>query len=280
MFERDGYPAGVPCWVEAAQPDPEAAVRFYEGLFGWEFENVATAADPGPYFVGRLRGKDVAGVAPQSDGAAAWSSYVWVDSADETAAKAKQAGGSVLAEPFDAGAAGRVAVLADPSGAALSVWQAKGHRGAVLVNEPGTWNSSELHTRDPEGAQAFYRAVFGWRVRSVDFGSGEFAWFSLDGYGAYLLEHDPDLRDRLQEDSAPEGFEDAVAWFVPLQDEDTPPHWSITFAVDDADATADKAAELGGTVLAPPFDAPYVRMTEIRDPQGAVFTASKYVPPR
>jgi hypothetical protein len=208
-----------------------------------------------------------------------WGSYVWVDSADETVAKAKKAGASVLAAPFDVGDAGRMAVLADPSGAVLSVWQAKRHRGAKLVNEPGTWNSSELNTRDPEGAKAFYGAVFGWETKSVDFGSGEFSWFSLPGYGAHLLEHDPELRDRLEQDSAPEGFEDAVAWFVPVEDGDTPPHWSITFAVDDADATADRATELGGTVLVPPFDAPYVRMTVIRDPQGAVFTASKYMPP-
>ena len=281
MFERDGYPAGVPCWVETAQPDPEAAVRFYEGLFGWDFENVATAGAP-DYFIGRLRGKDVAAVAPQPEGAppaAMWSSYVWVDSADQTAAKAKEAGGNVLAEPVDAGDAGRMAVITDPAGAVLSLWQAKGHRGAVLVNEPGTWNSSELNTRDPEGAKAFYGAVFGWEVRTVNFGSGDFSWFGLPGYGAYLQEHDSELRDRLEEDSAPEGFEDAVAWFIPADDADTPPHWSITFAVDDADETADKAAELGGTVLAQPFDAPYVRMTVIRDPQGAVFTASKYMPP-
>src|SRR5919106_3775152 len=177
MFERDGYPAGVPCWVETTQPDPVAAVSFYEGLFGWDFENVATAGAPGPYFMGRLRGKDVAAVAPQPDGAprtAMWNSFVWVDSADETATKAKEAGGRVLAEPFDVGDAGRMAVLADPSGAVLSVWQAKGHRGAVLVNEPGTWNSSELNTRDPEGAKAFYGAVFGWEIKSMDFGSGDF----------------------------------------------------------------------------------------------------------
>jgi predicted enzyme related to lactoylglutathione lyase len=282
MFERDGYPAGVPCWIETAQPDPESAVTFYEGLFGWEFENVAAGDAPGPYFMGRLRGKDVAAVAPQPEGAPAtayWNSYVWVDSADDTAAKAEQAGGSVVVGPFDVGDAGRMAVVADRSGAVLSVWQAKAHRGAVLVNEPGTWNSSELNTRDIDGAKAFYRTVFGWEIRTVNFGSDSFSWFSLPGYGAYLLERDPELRGRLDDDSAPEGFEDAVAWFVPVEDDDTQPHWSITFSVADADITADKAAALGGTVLAPPFDVPYVRMTVISDPQGAVFTASKYTPP-
>ena len=99
------------------------------GPVRWDFENVATAGAPVPYFIGRLRGKDVAAVAPQPDGApraAMWNSFVWVDSADETAAKAKEAGGRVLAEPFDVGDAGRMAVLADPSGAVLSVWQAMG----------------------------------------------------------------------------------------------------------------------------------------------------------
>jgi uncharacterized protein len=87
----------------------------------------------------------------------------------------------------------------------------------------------------------------------------------------------------MEADSAPPGFEDAVAWLSPIASngapDDTPPHWSITFAVDDADAIADTAAKLGGQVLAPPFDAPWVRMTVLRDPQGAVFTASKYMPP-
>jgi uncharacterized protein len=283
MFDRIGYPAGVPCWIETEQPEPKEAVNFYEGVFGWEFEDVATANMPGPYYIGRLRGKDVAAVVPQSSGApdtAQWISYVCVDNADETAGKATQAGGAVVAHPSDVGDAGRKAVLADPAGAVFSVWQAKDHKGSTLVNEPGTWNSSELHTRDPEESKDFYRAVFGWEVRSVDFGSGDFFWFALPGYGAYLLENDPELRGRLEEDSAPEGFEDAVAWFVPTTDDDTPPHWSNTFSVDDADETARKAAELGATVVAEPFDAPYVRMTVIRDPQGAMFTASKYMPPR
>jgi predicted enzyme related to lactoylglutathione lyase len=79
---------------------------------------------------------------------------------------------------------------------------------------------------------------------------------------------------------APEGFEDVVAAINPIPDDqpDTPPHWSVTFGVDDADAIAAKAAELGGSVIAPPFDAPWVRMTVLADPQGAAFIASKFVP--
>jgi uncharacterized protein len=285
VLERDGYPAGVPCWVDTGQPDPEAAVKFYGGLFGWEFEDRMPADSPQRYFVGQLRGRDVAGIGSQPDQAPptpVWNTYVWVDSADEAAAKVKAAGGKALMEPFDVPGAGRMGVFSDPSGAEFCVWQAKGAKGAQLVNEPGTWNFSELNTRDPEGAKAFYGTVFGWEADTIDLGEGETAMWRLPGYGDYLEQRDPDLRRRMAADGAPEGFEDTVAWLVPMTSdqspEDVPPHWSITFAVDDTDAVADAAAKLGGKVIVPPFDAPFVRMAVLSDPQGAVFTASKYVP--
>jgi uncharacterized protein len=286
LLERDGYPAGVPCWVDTAQPDPEAAVSFYSGLFGWEFVDRMPADSPGRYFVAQLRGRDVAAVGSQPEGmppTPVWNTYVWVDSADEATAKARDAGGQVLVEPFDVLDAGRMAMLADPEGAAFCVWQAGEHKGAQLVNEPGTWNFSGLNTRDPEGAKGFYGALFGWEAESVDSGEISFTFWRRPGYGDHLAERDPDLRERMAADSAPQGFEDAVAWLVPMTPdqfpEGTPAHWGITFAVDDADRVADTAAKLGGKVLAPPLDAPYVRMTVLSDPQGATFTASKYMPP-
>jgi uncharacterized protein len=285
MIERDGYPAGVPCWVDTAQPDPQAAVRFYSGLFGWEFEDRMPADSPGQYFVAQLRGRDVAAVGSQPEGmppTPVWNMYVCVDSADEAAAKVKDAGGSVPMEPFDVGSAGRMAVLTDPEGAAFCVWEPRERIGAQLVNEHATWNFNELNTRDPGGAQTFYRVVFGWEATTLVTGDGGFTMFRRPGYGEFLAERDPELRERMSADHVPDGFEDAVAWLVPMSDgqfpEDTPAHWSTTFAVDDADEIAARAERLGGTVLAPPFDAPWVRMTVIRDPQGAVFTASKYVP--
>ena len=284
MLERDGYPAGVPCWVDTAQPDPQAATDFYAGLFGWEFEDVMPAESPGRYFMARLRGRDVAAVGSQPGEIppqAVWNTYIWVDSAEETAAKAKDAGGSVLMEPFDVLDAGRMAVLVDREGAAFCVWQAGRQKGAQLVNEPGTWNFSELNTRDPEAANAFYGEVFGWVPETVDMGDGGFTFWRVPGYGDHLEQRDPELRSRQEEVSAPKGFEDAVAWLAPITADqgDARPHWSITFAVDDADAVADRAEKLGGKVLAPPFDAPWVRMTVVSDPQGAVFTASKFMPP-
>jgi predicted enzyme related to lactoylglutathione lyase len=284
MLERDGYPQGVPCWVDIAEPDPQAAVDFYGGLFGWEFEDRMPADAPGNYFVATIRNKDVAAISSQFEGSPPqpfWNTYVWVESADAAAAKAKEAGGSVLAEPFDVMEAGRMAVLADRQGAPISVWQAGRHRGAQLVNEPGTWNFSGLATDDLEAAREFYAEVFGWQAEPLDLGEGAGSMWRLPGYGDYLEQRDPGLRTRMAGQGAPPGFEDVVAWLTPLNGDsaDVPPHWSVTFAVDDADATAAKATELGGTVLAPPMDAPYVRFTVLRDSQGAVFTASKYVPP-
>lgn len=279
MNERDGYIAGVPCWVDTSQPDPRAAVDFYGGLFGWQFEDVLPPEAPGEYFVARIGGGDVAAVASQPEGGppmAVWNTYIWVDSADETASKVRAAGGSVLTEPMDVGESGRMAVFADPAGAPFCAWQAKEHRGAKIVNEPGSLNFNNLNTRDPEGAKSFYGSVFGWAILDV---GGSTMW-TLPGYGDHLEERDPGLRERMAEGGAPTGFEDVVASLNPIPDDqpDTPPHWGVTFAVDDADATAERAAGLGGQVVVPPFDAPWVRMTVITDPQGATFTASKFVP--
>ena len=149
--------------------------------------------------------------------------------------------------------------------------------GARVVNEPGSLNFNGLATRDVEGAKSFYGSVFGWTTLALDGGA---EMWTLPGYGDYLERDNPDLRKQVAEAGGPEGFEDVVASINPIPDDqpDTPPHWSVTFAVDDADATAAKATELGGKVIVPPFDAPWVRMAIINDPQGATFIASKFVP--
>ena len=280
MPERDGYIPGVPCWVDTSQPDPEAAVTFYSGLFGWEFEDVMPPGSEGKYFMARIRGGDVAAVGSIPEAAppmATWNTYVWVESADQTASKVREAGGNVVMEPFDVMDAGRMALFTDPEGAAFCVWQGKDHKGARVVNEHGSLNFNDLNTRDAGGAKSFYGSVFGWQTLELE---GGFEMWTLPGYGDYLERDNPDLRKQMAELDAPAGFEDVVASLVPIPDDQpqTPPHWGVTFAVDDADAIASKATELGGKLIAPPFDAPWVRMTVIADPQGAIFTASKFVP--
>jgi uncharacterized protein len=286
MPRRDGYIPGVPCWVDTSQPDPEAAARFYGELFGWECENVMPPESEAKYFVARLRGREVAAVGSIEVGpqTATWNTYFWVDSADETASKVRDAGGSVLMEPFDIKPeAGRKAVFTDPEGAAFCVWQARSNKGAQLVNEPGTLVFNGLNTRDVEGAKSFYASVFGWRTLTLE--GGAEMWM-LPGHGDHLERDNPDLRKRLAEMGGP-GYEDVVASIDAIPDDqpDTPAHWSVTFAVDDPDASAAKATELGGTVIAPPLDTPWsrpgyyrVRLTIIEDPQGAKFGASQFVP--
>jgi predicted enzyme related to lactoylglutathione lyase len=276
--ERDGYIAGVPCWVDTSQPDPNTAAEFYGGLFGWEFEDAMPAGSEARYLIARLRGGDVAAVSSQPEqapGRAVWNTYIWVEDADEAASKAREAGGSVLSEPFDVIDAGRMAVLSDPEGAVFCVWQAREHKGARIVNEPGSLNFNVLNTREPETAKGFYGALFGWTT--LDFGSGVF--WTLSAYGDYLEELTPGVRERTAELGAA-GFEDVLAAITPIagDDGDTPAHWGVTFSTVDADAAAAKAAELGGTVLVGPVDAPYSRLTVLRDPQGATFSATAFVP--
>jgi uncharacterized protein len=279
MPVRDGYIPGVPCWVDTSQPDPAAAVEFYGSLFGWEFEDVMPPGSEGTYSIGRLHGGDVAAVGSIPEAAppmAVWNTYVWVASADETAAKVREAGGRVAIEPFDVMDAGRMAVFTDPEGSAFCVWQAKKHKGARVINEAGTLNFNGLSTRDVESAKSFYRSVFGWETLAL---AGGAEMWTLPGYGDYLERDNPGLRKQVAEVGGPAGFEDVVASINPIGEDqpDVPAHWSVTFAVDDADATADKVAELGGKVAVPPFDAPWVRMAVLADPQGATFIASQFV---
>jgi predicted enzyme related to lactoylglutathione lyase len=264
--------------VDTNQPDPAAGVEFYSRLFGWTFQDLMPPGSGRHYFIALLHGGVVAGLASPSESAperATWDTYVSVDSADETATKVRAAGGSVVKEPFDIMDAGRMAIFADPEGATFCVWQAKAFAGAQVVNEPGSLNFNGLNTRDVEGAKAFYGSVFGWDTLSA---GGAEMW-TLPGYGDHLERDDPDLRKRVAEVGGPVGFEDVVASISPIADEriGVPPHWNVTFAVADADAVAKTAAELGGEVVVAPFDAPWVRMTVITDPQGATFIASKFV---
>jgi predicted enzyme related to lactoylglutathione lyase len=280
MAERDGYIPGVPCWIDTSQPDPDSVLDFYTGLFGWEFEDVMPPDSEGKYFIARIRGGSVAAVGSQPEGAppmATWNTYIWVESADQTASKVTDAGGNVVMQPFDVMDAGRMAVFSDPEGAVFCVWQAKQNKGAQIVNEHGALNFNGLNSRNAEAAKRFYGSVFGWRTLTLP---GGFEMWTLPGYGDYLERDNPGLRQRVAEMGGTPGFEDVVASIQPVTADrrDVPAHWSVTFGADDAEAVAKKATEMGGTVLVPPFDAPWARITGIADPGGAAFLASQFAP--
>ena len=265
MSERDGYQAGVPCWVAGFYHDPERAVAFYTELFGWEVEETVGADSPGEYYICRLRGRDVAAVGSRRGGppAGAWETYIWVESAEETVAGVTDAGGSVILEPFDLLDAARVAVVADPAGAVFGVWQPREHRGARLVNEPGAWAISQLGTHDPGGSKAFYGAVFGWVTDTFDMGEGEVTLWRVPGYVGGEPEQ-PVSRE-------------VVGVMVPAigDPEEVPARWNVDFWVGDVDAAIGKAKRLGGEVVVPPFDTSVSRTAVLADPQGAVFSVSK-----
>ena len=281
MLEREGFPAGVPAWIDTGQPDPDAAAAFYRGLFGWEFEDRMPPDSDGRYLVATIDGREVAEIGSQGAGdppAPAWNTYVAVGSADATAELVSDAGGTVIAGPFDLGDAGRLAVCGDPAGAAFRLWQPGSMKGAQIVNSPGTWNFSELHARDIDGARRFYARVFGWEMDDVVMGALAGTMVRLPGYADFLEQYDPGIRQRHADFGAPPGFSECVAWILPPDDHHASPAWNVTFAVDDTDAVAARARELGGTVVVEPFEVAPVRSSVIRDPQGAQFTASSFSP--
>jgi predicted enzyme related to lactoylglutathione lyase len=157
MGERDGYQHGVPCWVTTVHTDPEAAVGFYTELFGWEADDVMPANSPARYFMCKLRGRDVAAVGgPPREGAPpapAWRTYIWVDSADDTAAKSTDAGGSVVMAPFDSLDACRMAVRAVQLGgkAVVPPYDAPGFREAVLADRGCLPGTGRVGARDDHG---------------------------------------------------------------------------------------------------------------------------------
>jgi hypothetical protein len=273
MSEQDRFVPGVPSWVDLTTPQLQAAQQFYGALFGWTFEDAGAAPGGGRYLLAQLGGGAVGGLAHGEPGA--WNSYVLVDSVEDTAGRVRAAGGRLLGQPTEV-EQGRVLAFTDPEGAELRAWEPVGRRGADVVNAHGAVNFNDLHTRDAAAAADFYAAVFGWRV--LDMGGGMAMW-ALGAYGDHLERRSPGTRASYATMGGPQGFEDVVASIGPVDGDDSPATWGVTFAVDDADACASRAAELGGRVLAGPFDAPWVRAAVLQDPQGVSFVASQFVPP-
>lgn len=259
MPEMSSYEPGTPSWIDFSTDDMEKAIAFYEGLFGWKAEEAGDPEQTGGYRMFTLGGKAVAGGMELRDQnqPPAWTSYVTVEDVDASVARAKELGGSVIAEPMDVMEAGRMAILADPEGALFALWQPREHIGAGIVNEFNTLTWNELRTRDPDAAKAFYGGLFGWD--GLEFGA-------MSGYTVWTVDDAPPEQGR-------GGMIDMAVTEMP---EGIPPHWDVTFSVEDADSIAEKCRELGGSIAAGPIDLPMGRMYTLQDPSGATFTAMTF----
>ena len=248
MSTRDHAPMGAPIWTDLMTSDTDGARSFYGQLFGWECD------DPNPEFGGYANftkvGKEVAGLMGKMDESMpdVWSIYLEVTDAEKSCAQVAELGLPVIVPAMEVGDFGTMAVVADPTGAVVGMWQPDQHKGFVYM-EPDAPGWCELFTRDFQGAIDFYRDVFGWTVN--------------------LESDEPEFRYATQNDgeSMWAGIMDASA-FLP---EGVPAHWSLYIQVEDADAVIAKAVELGGSVVMPAEDTPYGRLATLADPTGAIF---------
>jgi predicted enzyme related to lactoylglutathione lyase len=243
---REGYPEGIPCWVDLATTDVDSAKTFYESIFGWEIQE--PQSEEVPYWMALKNGLPAAGIGPAPEGQpySAWTSYLAVDDADATAATIREAGGQMITEPMDVLDAGRLAIAADPTGAVFGIWQSGEHKGAGIVNEHGALNWNELQTTDVDGAVSFYESVFGYTHRTVEGGTGPYTVLAV-------------------------GDRDVAGVMTPPAD-DVPNNWSVYFAVDDATEARQRAQDAGGSAITETMDIPDVgTLVVLADPTGAAF---------
>lgn len=249
MPEMSSHAPGTFCWVELVANDALIAGRFYEVVFGWDKREIPMGPDS-VYTIFQSGGRDVAAMYGRSPaervGPSHWRSYVSVESTDDTAERAVDLGAEILAAPFDVFDIGRMAMLRDPSGATVALWQAKSHIGVGRLGEPGALTWSELLTRDVDAAAAFYTSLFGWDTRSMEFGDAEYTLFD-DANGP-------------------------VAGMMALPDPaDASPNWLPYFGVSDTDDRARAAQLAGGQIFVESSEVPGVgRFAVVGDPQGAV----------
>ena len=252
MSEKTTFKPGTPCWIDLGTPDQDAAGEFYGGLFGWDLHEDENAEQTGGYRTAQIDGRAVGGVMKlmQEGQPPAWLTYIASDDADATVEKAREAGGAVIVEPMSVLDYGRMAVLADPTGAAFGIWQGGTNGGFGVVKETGAVNWNELNTRDPETAKSFYGSVFGWTFEDQEFeGTGTYTVISLDeeGFGGLI-----DITDR-----------------VPPE---VPAHWLVYFTVEDTEATVAQAKGAGGEAVFGPTEIGKVgTLAVIKDPFGAIF---------
>lgn len=248
-IRTERWAEGTPCWVDLSAKDLQGAVGFYGELFGWTFEDAGEEA--GHYHLANNGGEQVAGIGPamSPDQPSAWTTYIAADSADDVAKRVKDAGGSVVMEPFDVLDLGRMFIGVDTQGAAFGLWEAKKHIGAALYNEAGSLVWNDLHTRDLAPAKEFYQRLFGYTYQDMESDGSTYVVFDREPPGEGLGGMDLDA-------AMPQGV---------------PPHWLTWFGCENADHAAKKATDLGGTVLVEAFDSPFGRMAVLTGPEGEAF---------
>lgn len=248
MTETNFAP-GMPCWADLSVPDIDLARTFYTAVAGWD----VPPGNPefGGYTIAAVGGQAVAGIGPlMGDAITAWTLYFASQDADATEAAIVAAGGTVLHSAGDVGDFGRMLIAADPSGAVFGVWQAGQMDGFGAPGTTGSFAWCDLRSSDPDAARAFYASVFGFAYTPLEMAGPAYATFSLG------------------DDAPPMGGMGDM-----MGNDGIPSHWLVYFAVADADASAASARELGGTVMADPFDTPFGRMVPMADPAGAGFWA-------
>ncbi|MEV0961556.1 VOC family protein [Streptomyces sp. NPDC049910] len=249
------YLTGSPNWLDLATPDLPGAASFYGELFGWTFRPGGPGA--GGYGMFELDGRTAAGGmgVPPEQGAPGWTLYFRSASADDTAERVRNSGGSVTYEPADVRDLGRMAHFADPAGVGFATWQPGTSRGLDVVNETGSLCWAELFTQDPGAALEFYRAVFDWDEFAVPIpGGGTYVTVNPAGAGEDAM------------------FAGLVALDTDPVEAAAGPYWLPYFEIVGTDATAAAAEELGGTVRTGPIDLEDVgRIAKLADPYGARF---------
>ncbi|TFC00153.1 VOC family protein [Cryobacterium mannosilyticum] len=250
MSARDATRFGEPCWADLMTSDPDGAREFYGRLFGWTA--VRSAMEGSEYLTFRRGDADVAGMAVQMAGSPAedaWSIYLAVEDVDATTRAARVAGGQVLAEPVTIGSMGRMAVVSDPTGAAVGLWQPLDFAGFGVTGEVGSPVWHELNTLDYPTAVAFYETVFGWKPVVLS-DTDEFRYSTIGAEGAMVA-----------------GVFDASA-HLPAG---MPSHWQLYLGVADVPAAAALVSELGGTVLQEPWHSEFGTFARVSDRTGAMF---------
>lgn len=251
MARRDGYPQGVPSWVDLATADPDAAKAFYGSLFGWTMEDqeMPPGVD-GYYTMAYLDGGSVAGIGNQppdapEDMPPVWTTYFAVDDVDEVVGKVGAANGSVMMPVMQIMESGRMAMVVDPTGGMVGLWEPGQHKGAQVVNRHGALLWNELITDHPDTAAAFYDAILGTSHETGPMGDSNYTVINVDGRSV------------------------AGAMALP-EHQDVPTAWTVYFGTDDIEATVARVRELGGMVLNQ-VDSPVGRLAVCADPQGGVF---------